>query len=635
MLDVIRSRAAGFGAWIIALIIMIPMALWGINDYVAGTLDPPIAEVNGQTLSQANFRNSLDARRRNIRTQLEANADASYLDSVEFRRAVLDGMINELVVLDQLDQHGYRLGDQELANLFREQEIFQIDGKFNQEAYNTYLVGQGQFSKQRFEESIRNQTLLSQYTAGYEESSFVLPGEMRRLLAYQAEKRSISLMNFETATYLEQIEPSEADIQAYYQANVDSFYEPENLKVEYIRLAVEDYSADVQVTEDQILAEYEAQKEQLRSGETRSTQHILVAVAEDASDSEQTEASAKIAEIQDRLTAGELFGELAAEYSDDPGSSSNAGDLGFIQKGQMDAAFEEAAYALGTGAVSEPVRTRFGIHLIKVAEIIASEVPTLEEVRDDIVADIKRIEATNRYVEQVEDLRNLVFEQPDSLDGVAANLGVDTLVTDWFSRDLGDGVASNAQLRATAFSEDVYELAMNSDVIDLGNDVSIAIRLSDTQAAAPKPLAEVLDQVTQAVATQTASTRAIVEAAQTLTILQGAEDWESVAQNAGYSFTDFIVSRIDNPRVVDNEILASVFQLDRAGVGKFHQISSSSGVALVYLNGIEDVASDTVAEAVQDDVRQVIRTRFGQGLVNGVVESARDQADLTINEDLL
>ncbi|MBT5032150.1 MAG: hypothetical protein HOM55_07635, partial [Proteobacteria bacterium] len=129
--------------------------------------------------------------------------------------------------------------------------------------------------------------------------------------------------------------------------------------------------------------------------------------------------------------------------------------------------------------------------------------------------------------------------------------------------------------------------------------------------------------------------RAIVEAEQTLTVLQDSEDWESVALNAGYSFTDYIVSRIDNPSVVDNEILASVFQLDRAGVGKFHQIGSSNGVALVYLNGIGDVASDTVAEVVQDDVRQVIRSRFGQGLVNGVIESARDQADLTINEDLL
>ena len=171
------------------------------------------------------------------------------------------------------------------------------------------------------------------------------------------------------------------------------------------------------VSEDEILAEYEAQQEQLRSGETRSTQHILIAVAEDASAADQEAANSQISEIQTRLAAGEEFGELASEYSDDPGSAANAGDLGFIQKGQMVGPFEEVAYALEVDVVSEPVRTRFGLHLVKVSEINASEVPPLEEVREGILADLQQVEATNRYVEQVENLRNLVFEQPDALDG--------------------------------------------------------------------------------------------------------------------------------------------------------------------------------------------------------------------------
>ncbi|MDG2087556.1 MAG: SurA N-terminal domain-containing protein [Arenicellaceae bacterium] len=635
MLNVIRSRAAGFGAWIIALIIMIPMALWGINDYVAVDPDPPVAEINGQTLSQAMFRNALDAQRRNIRTQLGATADVSYLDSAEFQRGVLDSMINELVVQDQVEQQGYRLGDKELADLLREQEIFQLDGAFSQEAYDTYLVSQGQFSKQRFEETIRKRSLLRQYTAGYEESSFVLPGEMRRLLSYQAEKRSIAIATFENAVYVDQIEPSEQDLEEYYQANLDSFFEPEKITVEYVRLAVEDYTDDVEVSEEEILAGYEAQQEQLRSGETRSTQHILIAVAEDASVADQEAANSKILDIQDRLAAGVDFGELASEHSDDPGSAANSGDLGFIQKGQMVGPFEEVAYALEVGVVSEPVRTRFGLHLVKVAEINASVVPPLEEVREGILADLQRVEATNRYVEQVENLRNLVFEQPDALDGVAAELGVDTTISDWFSRDAGEGVASNAQLRAIAFAEDVYELAMNSDVIDLGNDVAVAIRLVESEPAAPRPLGEVQDVVKSAVINQAASDLAAASAEQALMELQEAGDWISMTENADYNFEAYNVSRIDTIRIVDNEVLSMVFALDDSGVGGFHQVFLTDGVALVYLNGIEKVSPDTVEVELQDSVRRIIRSRSGQGAVAGVIASARGQSKLIINEDML
>ena len=635
MLDVIRSRAAGFGAWVIALIIMIPMALWGINDYVAVDPDPPVAEINGQTLSQATFRNALDAQKRNIRTQLGATADVSYLDSPQFRRGVLDSMINELVVQNEVEEQGYRLGDQELANLLREQEVFQLDGAFSQEAYDTYLVSQGQFSKQRFEQSIRDRALIGQYTAGYEESSFVLPGEMRRLLSYQAEKRSIALAKFENAVYLDQVELNDQDLEEYYEANLDNFFEPEKIKVEYIQLAVEDYTDGVDVSEDEILAEYEAQQEQLRSGETRSTQHILIAVAEDASAADQEAANSQISEIQTRLAAGEEFGELASEYSDDPGSAANAGDLGFIQKGQMVGPFEEVAYALEVDVVSEPVRTRFGLHLVKVSEINASEVPPLEEVREGILADLQQVEATNLYVERVENLRNLVFEQPDALDGVAAELGVDTSVSEWFSRDSGEGVASNAQLRAIAFAEDVYELAMNSDVIDLGNDVAVAIRLVDSQPAAARPLAEVQALVESAVLQQAASELVANSVEQALIELEGTEDWISVAENADYNFVAYTVSRVDTIRVVDNEVLAAVFALEDSGVGGFHRVTLADGIALVYLNGIEKVSPDSVELALQDSVRTVIRSRSGQGAVAGVIANAREQAELIINEDLL
>ena len=506
MLTEIRDRATGWIAWIIVFIISIPFALWGVNEYFSGGTSLNIAIVNGQEITQQEYRYALEERRSMARRVLGAQFDPDMVNSREFRNAVVDDLILRQLLDQDADQAGYRVSDEDLAEFIATTPRFQTNGQFDPAMYQQQLLAQG-FSKVGYEAYLRREFVLQQLRDGLGNSSFVTRRDQEDFLKLAQEKRVFDYASIEPDSYIANIEVSEEDVNERYQENQETYQSPEMIKVEYVQLSVDDLAQSVEVTDEDVERYFADNKGLYKTPEQRVASHILITVSEDADEATVQEALEKAKDLADRANAGEDFAELAKAHSEDPGSAATGGDLGMIETGLMVKPFEDKLFSLQEGEISEPVKTRYGFHVIKLTELIPETGKELFEVRDEIEAEEKKNKAEEIFVDRAESFRNIVFEQPESLDAVVEELGLELQVTEWFTRDLGTGIAQSGIVRDSAFSDDVYLDNLNSEAIELDIDTLIALRKQEIRAAAVKPLEEVRAEIEDTLKQQRARER--------------------------------------------------------------------------------------------------------------------------------
>jgi peptidyl-prolyl cis-trans isomerase D len=617
--------------WFIAMIIVIPMAFWGIQEYFVGATDAPVAEVVDQQISQAAFRNALENQRNNVRQLMGDNVNNQFLDSIDFRLGVLNGLIQQVLISDVASSRGYRVGDEFLSELIRGSELFQNDGRFDAEAYQRYLIGQGQYSQSLFESRLREQTELSQVASGYAESSFILPGELSRLVELTAQQRGFSTATLQPAAFMDGIEVSEEQIVEYYDANQAQFYQPEQMKVAYLELSVADMMEDIQVGEDDLLAAWELQKAEYATQLSLTASHILIEADDEAA---LERATGLVAELR----GGADFAELAKEHSDDIGSAQAGGELGKIEKGQMVEEFEAAAFALEPGQISDPVKTQYGYHIIRVDEINAPEILPYEDVRADLLDSERRRLAEIDYFEMADELQNLVYEQPDTLEGAAEELDLKIRTTDWFSANSGTGIAANPVIRQSAFSGLVMDEELNSDAIEVNEDTYFVIRKSEYKPESPEPLDAVRDDIRQLLRFTGAREKAAEQANTMLASLNSGDDWDYVTATGGIQGEYYIVARSDANLPVSRTIMDTVFAMNRPSEGQsFYSTvpEPGGGMTLIRLNRVDDIRIESASEQAVNSVRDALRQRHGDSYFGNYQQGLLKAAEPIINEELL
>ena len=229
------------------------------------------------------------------------------------------------------------------------------------------------------------------------------------------------------------------------------------------------------------------------------------------------------------VLADKTFAELAMTHSQDPGSASSGGDLGFFGRGVMDPAFEAATFSLQQGDVSEPVRSSFGFHLIKLVDIKAGDVKPFDEARTEVETAYRKAEGERLYFEMAERLADLSYEDPTSLEPAANQLGLKIEQSDWLTREQGKGVLASPKALAAAFSEDVMQGRNNSELIELDTESSLVLRVADHAEASTQPIAEVREQIVQRLRQQQAEAQAQAEAEKRLQELVGGASLQQVA----------------------------------------------------------------------------------------------------------
>ncbi len=631
MLTEIRDRSSGWFAWIIAALIIIPMAFWGVNEYATTDVRPVLAQVGEQKIYQDQFQQQLANQQQRATQANPSLANSDIFNSDFYKRGVLQSMVNRSLIQHVAAEQNYQIGDDQLAELIKQDPIFQTEGKFDPSLYQNYLASSGLFSKKQFEDNIRQSSRIQQVSAGYQESAIVLPDELRAILEIQAEKRTFDLITVNQADFTDKVEVNEQDIESYYNQNTANYMNPDRRSVEYVELDTSLLAEGLEVSDEEIQTAYDDYVASFSADETRNTRHILLSVGGDKKDAAQLE---KANALVTQLRAGGDFAELAKENSDDPGSAANGGSLGEVERGVMVPEFEEATFAAEVGAISDPIKTQFGYHIIQVESINATEARSIDEMRFELAEDARQIKAEDLAAEKAEDLRNILFDQRDSLSGAAELLGVEVKTSGLFSQDNGSGIAANAAVRNAAFGDEVTA-GNNSELIELGNGLSVAVRQKELVASAPKPLTEVSEQIKASLTSERAAKAAEEAGASLLVRAEG--DWASLAKDEEVEIKTFTVSLIDTERKASPDVIREVTKMQlRDTATELNSFASPNGdFNIVRLHKIEPGNLADVSQQVKDATRRTLEARNGQSLFTAYLKGLEEQVVPQINEDLL
>ncbi|BCX82310.1 peptidyl-prolyl cis-trans isomerase D [Methylomarinovum caldicuralii] len=516
MLQTIRDRAQGIFTWIILILIIVPFALWGIQNYFDTGREKPIAVVGDREFFERDL------------LRLYENQYARFADQYpeeELKKQALERLIDDEVLFQAAVEKKLAVSDAQVAQFIRNLPFFQTDGRFDEEKYQRLLAGQG-LTTTAFVAQVRRTLLMEQLRRSITDSAFATEAEAKRFYQLQNQQRKIAYLILPLPE--EGIEVGDAEIQAYYNAHRDQFQTPEKVAVEYVKLSIDDIARTIQPTEDELRQYYEEQQQAFTTPEERRIRHILIAVKQDASPEEKQQALEKAKAVRQRLLQGEDFVHVAKEVSDDPGSKAKGGDLGFVRKGLMEKNFEQAAFSLPKGEISEPVETPFGYHLIQVTEIKLARVKPFEVVKDEIAQAIKRQKAEAKFYELGEQLAQLAYENPQSLEPAAEALGLKIQTTPPFTRDQGEGIAANSKVRATAFSAEVLE-GNNSEPVELDDGTVVVLRVKEHQPAQSLPLEKVRDRIVTELKRQKARQQLAQQAKDWLARLQQGETLAQLA----------------------------------------------------------------------------------------------------------
>jgi len=499
MLQAIRERAQGWIAWVIVILISIPFALWGIQSYLGVGSEPVVAKVNGLEITDRDLSRRVQQARIELRERLGAAYDPAAFEEAGLRSEVLNDMIRQTLLLTVSNRIGMRVSDEEVRMQILSEPAFQRDGRFDRDAYDRLLQIQG-LSPAKFEGQLRQQLIGNQLLRAVVGSEFVTRGELDQYQRLVGQTRDLAFVQVKASDFQSDDPVREDEIKTYYESNPALFQSPEMVMLDYLVLDVAELAQGEAITDEELQRIYEDDQARFGQPEQRSVRHLLLSVPPGSDEAAAGAVLEKILSIRNRILAGEAFSELAESESQDPGSATQGGALGTIEQGLMDPVFDLVAFTLPLGELSEPVRTRFGYHLIEVTEIIPPKTKPFEEVEEDLRAEVSRQRAESLFYDLGERLANVAYESPDSLEPAADELGLSIRTSDWIGREGGEGILSHPRVVGAAFSDEVLISRANSDLIEPERDVlrAIVLRVADHRVASTRPLDEVRDEIIEA-----------------------------------------------------------------------------------------------------------------------------------------
>lgn len=632
MLLAIRERAQGWFAWLIVGFITIPFALWGIQSYLGVSSNPVAVSVDSTEITQQQVEQEVRQFRDRLRNQLGKAYRPELFDDKLLRKQVIEQMINDAVLSETAKKWNLRISDDFVRQYIQSIPFFQSNGKFNAQAYNTAVRNQG-MTQRSFEEGVRQDLVKQQLRNGIAGSALATDYELNESVRLRDQERETAYLIVSGKKLAGDYQPSEEELKTYYDGHPQDYMVPERVKVEYILLSPEVVGAGVEVTEDKLHAYYDQHKDEFQAPEERKVRHILVQVAENADAAAMDAARAKIEDIANRLENGEHFDVLAKEFSDDPGSKEQGGDVGWISPGVMAKAFEEAAYKLEKGKVSEPVRTPFGFHLIEVTEIKSGGEGSFDALRDEIETAYRRNQAEQLLFDKAEKLADLSYETPDSLAPAADALQLEPQQSDWFDRKGGKGVLASPKVVAAAFSEDVLQEGNNSELIELEDDQVMVLRVVEHEAEHPQAFEEVKDSIKAKLKREKASKLAVAKGEELLKTLQnGSTSLEQLATDNDWKFEPAAAIR-RNATNVPAAIRDAAFGLGRPESDQpvIGGVALDSGdYALLAVNKVVDGDPSKMDDTARKAAREQLARTKGDAQFNLMGRYQREHAEIEV-----
>lgn len=581
MLQNIRDNSQGWIAKTIIGIIVALLALTGVDAIFTSTSNSQnAAEVNGVKITSAELSQAVEMQRRQLLQQLGRDFDASLLDEKLLREAALNGLVERTLLLDSANAAKFAFSQQALDQLILKTPEFLVDGQFSAERFDQVIRQLG-YSRLQFRQMLEQEMLIGQLRAGLANSGFVTDAQVQAFAALEKQTRDFATLTLKAD--LDAVTLSDDDIKAYYDAQASQFMSPEQVVLEYVELKKDAFFDQVEVTDEAMQSAY--QNEIANLAEQRRAAHILVEVNDELNDEQ---AQAKLVALQKRLELGEEFAALAKEASDDSGSAAEGGDLGFAGPGVYDPAFEEALYALDENAVSAPVRSEFGWHLIKLLGVQSPEVPSFASLEEKLQRELKARQVEQRFVEVAKDLEDAAFEASD-LAQPAQELGLQVMTTEAFGRQGGtEGLTANRQVIQAAFSDEVLEDGSNSSVIELDPNTVVVVRVKQHDKPEQLPLEQVAESIRAQLTKVRASEAVKAKAEEQLAALRTGQT--PIAQADAEQGWVVVEAATRSQEGVEPVVLQTLFRMSKpetADKPTFAGVSLNNGdFVIIRLNGV-------------------------------------------------
>ncbi|MBN0987106.1 SurA N-terminal domain-containing protein [Amphritea pacifica] len=623
MLQNIRDNSQGIVAKIIVGLIVVTFALFGVESLVSltsGSNAP--ATVNGVDISERDVLQGADLQRRQLLAQMGENADPTLLDDNLIRKATLDNLIQQEILVQSATNQDMAISDQALDQMIVNTQDFKVDGVFNPDRYQAVLRNAG-LTPMMYKNLLRKESLIGYERSGYMGSAFVLSSEAEKIITLDRQTRDLAYLKVGLQDYMKDVSLTPAELTAYYDAHQQDFMTDEQVAIEYLLINKADLLKEVKVDDAELQGQFEQLKAAFKSEEQRTVSHIMIEVSDSVDDAA---ALAKAQDLEKKLAAGEDFAELAKTESDDPGSASDGGNLGVYQKGMLDGPFEQAVYSLKAGEVSEPVRTAFGYHIIKLTDLSESKAPVFEEVKDQLIAEQLDNKVEQIYVERVGQLTDLAFSSGD-LQEPAAELNLKIVEAAPFSRKGGnDDVTSNQRVVRAAFNEELIRDGFNSDPIELDSGRTLVLRVKEHIRPRQLSEEEVRPQLTEILTLQKAgeALQASLEA-ELEKLQQGAE--RKPVNGAEWQVAD-AVGRADRKQPA--EVMDAAFKLPKPEQGaSYSLITLNDGAqAIVAVTAVHEPDLSAVSADEKKAMRNILSQRSGQFDYQAMMEARKNAAEI-------
>jgi peptidyl-prolyl cis-trans isomerase D len=618
--------------WVIVIVlglIAFSFIFWGVDFGLTGA-STFAAKVNGEDIPLVEFDQELQSRQ----NQYQQLYRTELTDDVrrEMRRAVVEDLVSDTALKQRVEEQGYRASDARVAASIQEIAAFQVNGEFSLDVYRGLLANQG-LTPTGFENLQRESLEVRDLQAGIVESTFYTPAEFRRYIELYNQRRELAYALFQPEAYRAGVTVDDAAIVAYYDSNQASYQTAESVDLEYVEIALADVAAGIEVTEEDLLAAYEEERERFATAERR-TRHILIEVQDDNEDAARAAAEAAAA----RVRGGEDFAGVAAEVSADAGTKAQGGDLGWVGRGMLVGPFEDALFAMQVGELSEPVRSDFGYHILRLEEVRAGEQQPFEVVRDDLLAETRTRRAEADFYDRANRLGDAAFDAFDELGSVAMAMDLPLQVATRFPRTGDNALFTNsAAVVQAAFAEEIVDSGRNSALVELADDHVLVLRVTEHHLPATRPLDEVREQIREDLTREQAE-RLAEEAAQAfLAELAAADDPAALAMaHSGEWRPAAWITRTDAD--VPTEVLAATFGVPKSAIAEPQRevVALANGAqAVIVVTGVQPGEPTSMTQEERDQRQRQLADQAARAELTGYAGNVRQKAVVRIPDDVL
>ena len=628
MLETIREKFTG---WIAALIIgAISIALvisFGNMNQTPLEQDVVIT-VNDREITLVDYREEYT----NQLLQFQEVFGDEIPESLEFtiQESATENLIMKTLLNDYVDAQGYRVSPEYVAELITTNPNFQLGEGFNRENYQAILSSQG-VSQSKYENDLRIELQINQLRRGLIESSFITPSEFRRFVELQMEERDGQYLLIPSSKFADQVSLDNEAVSVFYTENINSFMTEEEIDVEFLSIDTEEIAQSIEFSTLDVEQYYKENIERFRSNEERKSSHILISFDDEVIEDAAQEQSK---DILVRIKGGESFEELAQEFSDDSGSATNGGDLGWAEPGLFVSEFDQVLYALEIGEISDPVKTQFGYHIIRLDDVKEGRKKEFAEIEEELTEEYSQLLAEDRLYDLAEQLDDLALQAYNELDTVADRLALELNQISAITKNGSTFLNQQPELIDILFSSSSIEQSENTPVYEFNNSIVVA-RVVNHRLPETKNFSEVEDEIVNLLTVQNSIEIANETAAQMLEELSSGKTLTELSDLYQLELKEFNeLKRNDDalPGAVTDAVFATL--TNKIDSNHYSTIATGEEVYVFEVLQLNSGKLDNYNDQERDSGKIALAEQLGTYELASLTKELRENAEVEINPNL-